>query len=134
MVWESILLMFLLALGTFQIIATWGEFKGMCFFPHPLIGYVFGAMLIVGGFTWFFVDVQVGEGGPKGQHDDQALSIFVGGGVALMLTWFIPSITKRKSMGSVQVITDDPEGIEALKYMTFMQSIRSRLSANRKKS
>lgn len=130
--WESILMMFLIALGSFQAIAAWADFKGMSFFNHRVIGIVFGVVLVIGGFTWFFVAVDVGQGGPKGQHDDQALSTFVGGGVALLVTWFVPSIIKYKSIREFPEDADNPEGIEALKYMTFLQAIRSRSNMNRK--
>ena len=132
MVWESILLVFLLGLGTFQVIASWADFKGISFFNHRIVGCVFGVVLIIGAFAWFFIAVKVGEGGPKGQHDDQALSTLIGGGLTLLLTWFISSIIKYKSIGQSRETDQNPGGVETFKYMTFLQAIRNRSNVSRK--
>ena len=132
MVWESILLVFLLALGTFQIIASWADLKGISFFKHRIVGYVFGVALVVGAFAWFFLDVKVGEGGPKGQHDDQALSTVLGGGLALLATGFLPSILKYREFSKQTESVNSSEGIEVFKQMTLLQAIHLRINKNGK--
>ncbi len=134
MVWESILLVFLLGLGTFQVIASWADFKGISFFKHRIVGYVFGIALIIGAFAWFFISVKVGEGGPKGQHDDQALSTVLGGAAALLITLILPSVVKfsyhypyiyfPRTPEQNEDLNDSLEGIEVFKRMTFIEVIR----------
>jgi len=126
LVWESILLVFLLGLGTFQVIASWADFKGISFFKHRIVGCVFGVVLIISAFAWFFIAVKVGEGGPKGQHDDQALSTLIGGGLVLLLTGFVPSIIKYRSYRKHHESADSSEGIEVFKQMTLLQAIHHR--------
>jgi hypothetical protein len=123
--------MFLLALGTFQIAASWADLKGISFFSHRVLGYIFGTVAIIGGFVWFFTFVKVGEGGPKGQHDDQALSTLFGVGSALLLTWVLPSIMKFKSLRQQQSNDDNPNGIEIFKKMTFLQAVLKRSNMKR---
>lgn len=134
MVWESILLVFLLVLGTFQVIASWADLKGISFFKHRIVGYIFGVALIIGAFAWFFIYVKVGEGGPKGQHDDQALSTVLGGGLGLLVTGFLPSIFKCREYPKRTESVNSPGGIEVFKQMTLLQAIyhRTTKSGNNK--
>ena len=124
MVWESILFMFCISLGTVQIAASWADLKGISFFKYDIAGYVFGALLVIGSFVWFFATVKFGEGGPKGQHDDQALSVVLGGGSALLVTFALPSLMR---LGSFRQPNKDEliaDGLEALKGNTLFELIR----------
>ena len=120
--------MFCISLGTVQIAASWADLKGMSFFRHEIAGYVFGVLLVVGSFVWFFATVDFGEGGPKGQHDDQALSVILGGGSALLLTLLLPSIMRLGSFRQSHANELHCDGLEALKEYTLFELIRHKRS------
>jgi len=131
-VWESILLMFCISLGTVQIAASWADLKGISFFKNEIAGYVFGALLVIGSFVWFFATVKFGQGGPKGQHDDQALSVVLGGGSALLIKFVLPSLMRLRSFRQPSEDGLSVDGLEALKENTLFELIRYKRSSHEK--
>ncbi len=131
MVWESILFMFCISLGSVQIAASWADLKGMSFFRYEIAGYVFGALMVIGSFIWFFATVDFGEGGPKGQHDDQAVSVVLGGGSALLITLVLPSLMRLGSFCQPNEDELSVDGLEAFKENTLFQLIHYRWSRHK---
>lgn len=142
------LFIYLASLGVLQIAVSYSKLRGLSFFTRPTWGYIFGALLIVGGFCWFYI-----VGNP---HPEVAYTISVGDlfrygfsnpnppstglilgagesvfffllavGFALLTTIAISSIVKFRI--STRALEDKngeaPEGLEALKGMTFFQAI-----------
>ena len=131
MVWESILFMFWASMGTFQIISAWARLDGLSFFPHRSAGYIFGTANIVGSFCWFFLTVELGEGGPKGQHDDQFVSFFTGIGSAILLTLILSSLLKFKSTDSSLNSNDENCGLDHFREKTLFQIARQCYQKNK---
>lgn len=125
MVWQSIVFMLWMCLGAYQVIASWTNLRGMSFFGHPFLGYLFGAGMILGSFVWFFMTVEFYEGGPEGQHDEQFVSFALGGVGALLLTWGGASLRKAGPLHVGNGEKGSPEGIEAFRNRTFVQIVRS---------
>lgn len=130
MVAESILFMFGICMGTFQLVGSWSNMKGFSFFKNRYLGYVFGIAVVIGSFYWFFATVEFGECGPKGQHDDQFKSFTLGIFGALFLTWLLSSIINYRPSQRIEG-DDDPSGIEVFREETFFQVVRRRYLNNR---
>ena len=125
MVWQSIVFMFWLSMGTLQVIASYARLNGLSFFRYHLTGYIFGTANIVASFYWFFKTVELTEGGPKGFHDDQFLSFFLGIGSAILLTSILSSLIKfrlnkrcQRLVGSNDI---NSSGIEVFTEKTLLQ-------------
>lgn len=145
---EYFLFIFLSSLGILQIAASYSNLNGLSFFKRPKWGYIFGALSIVGGFSWFYI---VGNPHPEVGYAITVSDIFVYGwsnpkppdiglimgegesliffllavGCALLTTIVISSIVKfRISPRTPEDMSEKAEeGLEALKRMTFFQAI-----------
>jgi hypothetical protein len=51
---DYFILVFMGAMGVYQIVAIHAKLDGLCFFKQPAIQYVFGFLAIIGAFGWFF--------------------------------------------------------------------------------
>ena len=125
MVWESLVFMSWCAIGTFQIVASWADIRGLSFFNKPVIGYVFGAANILAAFCWFFTTIEIGEGGAKGQHYEQIVSVLLGVALAGLLTGLLSSIIKFKLPAEP---TEHEQGIDIFKRMTLFQLMQRYLN------
>lgn len=157
LVGEYFLFIYLTSLGVLQIAASYTKLRGLSFFTRPIWGYIFGSLAVVGGFSWFYI---VGNPHPEVGHaisfDDifrygwsnpqpPEIGLIMGEGesvvffllaiiCALLTTMAISSIVKfrispRAAPGDMN--EEAPEGLEALKDMTFFQAI-TRSLRNRK--
>ena len=145
---EYFLFIFLASLGILQIAASYTNLKGLSFFSRTAWGYIFGALSIAGGFSWFYI---VGNPHPEVGYAITASDIFRYGysnpmppdiglimgegesvfffllavGCALLTTIVISSVVKSR----ISPITPEDmsekaeEGLEALKRITFFQAI-----------
>lgn len=132
MVWESIVFMLWASLGTLQIIASHAHLKGISLFNRGNLGYIFGTLNVIASFYWFFSTVEISEGGPKGQHDDQFLSFVIGIGSAILITWILSSVVKFKWQRKGINSDNDSCGIEVFRERTFFQVVSKRLSDRRR--
>ena len=127
MIWESIVFMLWMCVGTFQLIASRADLKGMSFFKERSWGYLFGVAMLIGSFWWFFATVELTEGGPKGQHDDQFLSFSLGISGALLGTWLLSSLIRRGSVREYENDVSADSGIEVFRGETFFGVLRRHL-------
>ena len=134
MVWESVLFMFWSALGTFQIIASWGRFEGLSFFNHRVAGYIFGAANILAAFCWFFTAIEIGESGAKGQHYEQFAAVALGLSSAALLTGIASSLIKFRAFERDRKAGETEHGIDAFHQATFFQIIRQCIERNKRKN
>jgi len=139
---------YLASLGVLQIAVSYVNLRGLSFFTRPFWGYIFGFLAIAGGFSWFYI---VGNPHPEVGYAITVSDIFRYGfsnpmppdiglimgegesvfffllavGCALLTTIIISSIVKcRISPRTPEEMKEEaPEGLEALKYMTFFQAI-----------
>jgi len=51
---DYFLFVFMVSLGVFQLAASWVKLDGILFFPRRYLGYIFAAVMISGGYGWFF--------------------------------------------------------------------------------
>ena len=119
---DYFLFVFMVSLGVFQLAASWVTLEGMSFFPRRYLGYIFAAVMISGGYGWFFgVDRNIADtaGGISGPFLFGYLfgALFL----ALMATLLISSAVKARwgrpdSEGRQR-------GLDVLKRMTFSQAI-----------
>jgi hypothetical protein len=139
---------YLASLGVLQIAASYANLNGLSFFTKPNLGYIFGALSIVGGFCWFYI---VGNPHPEVAYTISVGDIFrygfsnpnppstglilgagesvffflLAAGCAFLTTIAFSSIVKfRISPGTPEEMKEEaPEGLEALREMTFFQAI-----------
>lgn len=142
------LFIFLASLGVLQIAASYSKLRGLSFFSRTTWGYIFGALSIVGGFCWFYI---VGNPHPEVGYAITVSDIFRYGwsnpmppgtglilgagesvlffllavGCAFLITIAFSSIVKfRLSPRTTEEKKGEaPEGLEALREMTFFQAI-----------
>ncbi len=116
------------SLGTIQIAAAYAGLKGLSFFRRPLAGYIFGALVTAGAFSWFFA---IGNrSAPSKIEGAQQLELFLAGAIAAyIITAAISSLIKYRLSfqetaphGREQT---NPRGIETLKETTLLGAIRS---------
>ena len=124
-------------LGTVQIAAAYAGLKGLSFFKKPLAGYIFGALVIIGAFCWFFT---IGNRNtPSEIHGMQQVGIFLAGAIAAyVITMAVSSLLKyRLSLqGTASRCREqtNPGGIETMKETTLIGAIRSILKRKQEDS
>jgi len=142
------LFIYLASLGVLQIAASYANLNGLSFFRRPNWGYIFGALSIVGGFCWFYI---VGNPHPDVGYAITVSDIFRYGwsnpmppgtglilgagesvlffllavGCAFLTTIAFSSIVKFRlsPRTTEEKKVEAPEGLEALREMTFFQAI-----------
>ena len=122
---DYFVLAFLGAVGVYQIAAAHAGFRGLCFFRHRFIQYLFGLLVIGGAFGWFY-----GTGDRNWQHNvegTQQLGLFL---VAIILAYFATAVAAslihaRMTWSRSQVIKgrQHERGFETLKTTTFLGGI-----------
>ena len=120
-------------LGTMQIAAACAGLKGLSFFKKPLAGYIFGALVIVAAFCWFFAIEN--RNVPSKIEGSQQVQIFIAGAVAAyIITAAVSSLIKYRlsfqATSSQHREHTNPgehtkQGIELLKETTLLGAIRS---------
>lgn len=124
---EYFLLVAVGCLGTIQIGAAYAGLKGLSFFKKPLAGYIFGALVIIGAFCWFFA--LGNRSSPSEIQGAQQVGIFLAGATAAyIITTAVSSLLKyRLSLqGTASHCREQTKsGIETLKETTLLGAIRS---------
>ncbi len=132
------LMAFLSSIGVLQIAVTHAGINGLSFFKRPLVNYIFGALAIVGGFSFFYSTgnrsaeplIQINDGVKWFFGERETLVAFMTGAfLGLIFTLLVSSLCKR-AIGISQPEVP-PQGIDALKEMTWLQAISSRFKKER---
>lgn len=138
--WEYFKAYFLMALlssiGVLQIAVTYAGINGLSLFKRPLVNYIFGALAIVGGVALFYAAsdrtaeplIALHEGGKWFFGERETLTAFIAGALTgLVSTILISSL--RKGAISINHQKMPPQGLEALKDMTWLQAIGRRFNS-----
>ncbi|MFC2058019.1 hypothetical protein ACFLTS_00045 [Chloroflexota bacterium] len=136
MFFDYFMLVFIGAMGVFQIAAVPARLKGLCFFGRPVLQYIFGVLAIAASFCWFFVGEE-----RNFQHrveGSQQLGLFL---LAILASYYftlivasvIKSIFGQKE-AKPELGRQHDEGMETLKAETFLGGIASSLRKERKSS
>lgn len=125
---DYFLLVTLGCLGTIQIAAAYAGLKGLSFFKKRLAGYIFGALVAIGAFGWFFAIEN--RNTPSKIEGAQQLGMFLAGAIAAyIITAAVSSLLKyRLSLQGTSPHCREhtnPGGIETLKETTLLGAIRS---------
>lgn len=119
---DYLLFVFMVSLGVLQFVGARGRLEGISFFPRRYISYIFAALMVIGGYWWFFrIDRNIPDtaGGISGPW---LFAYLVAGlAIAMVLTLLVSSAVKARwgrpdSEG-------EQKGLEVLKRMTFIQAI-----------
>ena len=132
------LMAFLSSIGILQIAVTYAGINGLSLFKRPLVNYIFGALAIVGGFALFYATadrtaeplITIHEGGKWFFGERETLVAFIAGAsTGLVSTILVTSLRKRASSMNYQKVP--PQGLDALKEMTWLQAIGRRFNSER---
>jgi len=128
MIPDYFLLVFIAAMGVYQIAAVHAGLRGLCFFKQPIVQSFFGAAAIVAAFAWFYTKEDRNV-----QHNvegAQQLIFFLAAAIlAYLVTVGLASIINARASS---VPGDNPRqhpadlGIEALKAATLFQAVIAR--------
>ena len=124
---DYFLLVTLGCLGTIQIAAASAGIKGLSFFKKPLVGYIFGALVAMAAFGWFFT---IGNRNtPSPIEGPQQVGMFLAGATsAYIITVAVSSLIKyRLSLQATASRCSEQtnSGIEILKETTLLGAIRN---------
>lgn len=132
---DYFVLVFVGAVGVYQIAAVYAGLRGLCFFRHPVAQYLFGLLAIGGAFGWFY-----GTENRNWQHTvegAQQLGLFL---LAIVMAYFATAIAAslihaRMTWSGSRVIEgrQHERGFETLKTTTFLGGILSSLRKGRQK-
>ena len=131
---DYFLLVFVSAMGVYQVASIHSNLKGLWFFPWAKVQYAFGLLLIIGIFLWFFIsenrNVQhVTEG-------SQQLYLFLSAIIlSYVFTGILASIIQAKVRikdGADVIGKQHDIGVETLKTTTLLGGILSSLKGSRK--
>jgi len=132
---DYFLLVFIAAIGVYQIVAIPARLKGLWFFGQPKVQYTFGILAIIGAFGWFYTSAERNI-----QHTiegSQQLGLFLG---AIVSAYFITAILASIIQAAVCTGGDNPIkgkqhdlGMETLKTTTLFGGILSSLRKQREK-
>lgn len=130
------LMAFLSSIGVLQIAATRAGINGLSIFKRPLVNYIFGALAIVGGFALFYATgnrtaeplITIHEGSKWFFGERETFTAFVAGAlIGLLSTILVSSLSKRAISINNQKLP--PQGLDALKEMTWLQAIVHRFNS-----
>ena len=140
--WEYSRAYFLMALlssiGVLQIAVTYSGINGLSLFKRPLVNYIVGALAIVGGVALFYATsdrtaeplIVIHEGSKWFFGERETLAAFIAGSLTgLVSTILISSL--RKGAISINHQKMPPQGLDALKEVTWLQAIGRRFNSER---
>ncbi len=126
-------LVFFSSLGVLQIAVARANLRGLTFFKKPFLCYLFGAVAIVGAFVWFYATgdrnaeplIRIDDGVKVFFGETESFASFMAGAAgALIVTILLSSLLNAKMPNPSQ--KGVPQGLNALKEMTFFQAITRR--------
>lgn len=124
---DYFLLVTLGCLGTIQIAAAYAGLKGLSFFKKPLAGYIFGALVAIAAFGWFFAVAN--RNTPSKIEGIQQVGMFLAGAIAAyIITAAVSSLLKYRLSPQATVSRcreQTNSGIEMLKETTLIGAIRN---------
>ena len=104
-------------LGTYQIAAVYGGFKGLWFFRNSLISYLVGFAILVGVLAWFIISIDL-----KVPHEEvsgsQQLGYFLLGAFLALITTFVLSSINNASKSDMDDSAQLGKGLEDLNNRT----------------
>ena len=114
-------LVLLASIGVFQVVAAHKGFRGMLLFQRRPASFVFGLVLLVGAFTWFFLSEprNVSDGAHGLNGNEQFAYFFAGTGTGLAVTLIVSSL-RNWSMGAAKAKV--PLGLDALKEISYIRA------------
>ncbi|MDY6911190.1 MAG: hypothetical protein SVM79_02370 [Chloroflexota bacterium] len=132
---QYLLLIFGGCLGTYQIGAAAGRFKGIWFFRTKLLTYIGGFAILGATYIWFFTfgDVQMNSdpNNPEVEGFQQLYFFLLGALLSLIVTFLISSLTNFRGIDS----DEEPvigKGLDDLKSRTVFQAFTFRWKNRRK--
>ena len=140
--WEYSRAYFLMALlssiGVLQIAVTYSGINGLSLFKKPLVNYIVGALAIVGGVAIFYATsdrtadplIAIHEGGKWFFGERETFTAFIAGSLTGLVSTILVS-SLRKGEISINHQKMPPQGLDAMKEMTWLQAIGRRFNSER---
>ena len=115
-------LVLLAASGVFQVAGALQGFRGLLLFQRRPASIIFGLVLLVGAFTWFFLSEprNVSDSGHGLNGNEQFAYFFAGSGTALALTLILASL---RNLGLGTGPANLPPGLNALRETSYIRAL-----------
>ncbi len=126
---DYFLLVFFGACGVIQLAAAWSGLRGLLLIPNAWAGYVLGAALLGGAFTWFVLtgDPNI-PGDVGGVEGSEQFGLFLAGAAgATIATLAGASLTQWRRRDAPVL----GRGFEALRQGTALAAVRGRMRGRR---
>lgn len=120
-----LLLTFGACLGVYQIAASSGRFKGLCFFRNSTFTYLSGGLFLGGTFGWFFTTTNLKMPHPEVEGGQQFGLFLLGALLAIIVTFLISSLINFRRINPNDAIVTG-KGLEDLKGKTVIQAFTYR--------
>jgi hypothetical protein len=115
---------FIATVGVLQLIAARRRLRGISFFRSKRWGYAFGAVAIVGAFTWFFGFTGLNLTKPTFDTPPQLIWLTLSVVCGTLVTLGISSlINKRMAQPDKEDAAQEEDGIEVLKRKSYWKAI-----------
>lgn len=130
---DYFLLVFIASIGVYQMVSVHAGLRGLSFFRQPKVQYVFGLLVIIGAFVWFFVSED--RNYQHAVEGTQQLGLFLAAIVAAYVAnAALSSIIQLRAT----LRGDDPgkrkqheQGMETLKKTTVLGGVASSIRRTR---
>ena len=119
---DYFVLVFFASCGVFQMAAALNGLHGLMLFKGRRTALIFGLVLWVGAFTWFFLSEprNIPDTGLGLTGNEQFGYFFAGSGAGLIATILVSSV-KNRSLG--QARSAIPSGIDALAESNYLRAL-----------
>lgn len=132
---DYFLLVFIASFGVYQILSIHAGLKGLWLFRHQKIQYIFGVLVIIGAYGWFFITKRAAIQIQREVEGPQQLGLFLAAIVSSYIVTVIMSsiIQARGSRREKEPIKgkQHEQGIETLKTTTVLGGVISSLRNER---
>ena len=116
---DNFLLVFLASIGILQIAASCAGLRGLLFLRQPIMSSLFGAVLVIGTFVWFYLSGDRIHVPPPAEGSQRFGLTVAGWAGAIFVTLLISSVVNWRMAHS----EGQGLGLEALKGTTYLRLI-----------
>ncbi len=118
---EYTIFIFAATFGVLQLAAVHSGLRGLSFLKRPLAASIFGAVVIIGAYVWFFA---IENRNVPGLEGSQQLGNFaLGASLAIVFTFVVSSIL-RSDTDPEHSESGQGQGLNVLRAMTYFQAIK----------
>ncbi len=120
---EYIVLIFAASCGVLQVAAAHSRLRGLAFFKSARLTRLFGALVVVGAYVWFFASENRNVDLPRLEGSQQFGNFVLGVFLAIVFTLAVSSLL-RANMNPGSGECGEAQGLDALRGLTYFEAMR----------